>query len=453
MRTSSSTRGRGSRKALGAVAGLATCAVLVTGCSSSDSKDSNESKAPGASNASNITLRIGDFGSFGFDDKTGAALFAEYHKLHPNITVVEDNITDGGKYWDALKLHLASGSGLDDIQAIEVGYIAEATSKLYDKFVDLSKAPGVDSTAWLDYKWKQATTAGGQTIGLGTDVGPMAVCYRKDLFQKAGLPTDRDAVAKLWAGDWSKYLSVGKQFQAKAPAGVSFVDSAGGLFNAVVSSQPTQYSNAQGELDYENSAGVKTAWNTAVQAITDKLSAGYQQFDDKGTWAAGFKNGKFATISCPSWMTGIIKDNTGPEGQGKWDIAQAPVAANWGGSFLAVPKAGKNQDEAIKLAAWLTAPAQQAKVFAKFGNIPSTKAGLESPEVLNAKQAYFGDTPTGKIYAETAKSITPAPIGPWDGQVKDIITKNGLLDIQQHGTDPAKSWSNVKNLVKDKTDN
>ncbi len=46
----------------------------------------------------------------------------------------------------------------------------------------------------------------------------MAICYRKDLFAKAGLPTDRDAVAKLWAGGWGKYLDVGERFKDKAPA-------------------------------------------------------------------------------------------------------------------------------------------------------------------------------------------------------------------------------------------
>lgn len=447
MRTTSSLRGR--RTKLAAVAGLATCAVLATGCGSSGS-NGNGSGGGSSSASGKITLHIGTFGSFGYQE-TG--LYDEYMKAHPNIKIVQDNNTDSGKYWDALKLHLASGSGVDDIQAIEVGFVAEVTSKYYDKFVDLSKAPGVAPSAWVDYKTKQATTTGGQLIGLGTDIGPMAICYRKDLFAQAGLPTDREAVGKLWAGSWDKYLAVGKQFQAKAPAGSKWVDSSGGIFNAVVSSQPEQYTDAQGNLVYDKSPGVKKAWDLSVQAIKDGLSTGLQQFDDGGTWAAGFKNGKFATVSCPSWMTGYIQQNAGDTGKNKWDIAAAPVAANWGGSFLGVPKVGQHQDEAIKLAAWLTAPAQQEKVFAKFGSIPSTKEGLDSAAVQNTKLAYFNNAPTGKIYSDLAKTITPAPIGPWDSQVKDIITKQALLDIEQHGTDPAKAWQNVLTQVKDKTDN
>ncbi|AVH94412.1 MULTISPECIES: ABC transporter substrate-binding protein [Streptomyces] len=442
MRTSSSRRGR--RTAVAAVAVVMTGTSLLTGCGSDD----DDAKSGGT-----ITLRVGTFGSFGYDDKTGAKLYAEYEKTHPGIKIEESNVADGQKYWDTLKLRLSRNSGLADIQAIEVGYIAEATGPtMADKWVDLGKEGGAKLDAFLDWKVKQATTADGSVIGLGTDIGPMAVCYNKDLFAKAGLPTDRDAVAKLWSGDWSKFLETGRTYQKNAPAGTAFHDSASGLFNAVVSSDPVQYADASGKLDWENSPGVKTAWDTAVAAAQGGLTAKLRQFDEKGTWNAAFKNSKFATVACPSWMTGIIKDQAGPANQGKWDIAAPPVAGNWGGAFLAVPKSGKHAKEAAELAAWLTAPEQHAKVFAVNGNIPSSKDTLTSVAVQEAKLPYFGDTPVGKIFSSAAARITPASISRWDGQVKTFLTDNGILDIEQRGTDPAKAWENVKKLVDDKID-
>ena len=56
------------------------------------------------------------------------------------------------------------------------------------------------------------TADGKHLIGLGTDVGGMAMCYRRDLFEKAGLPTERDAVSKLWP-TWHDYVEVGEQFK------------------------------------------------------------------------------------------------------------------------------------------------------------------------------------------------------------------------------------------------
>ncbi|MFC8721680.1 ABC transporter substrate-binding protein [Kitasatospora sp. NPDC057198] len=432
------------RAALAATAILAASTLMLTACSSSGSDSGSEKADPNAK----ITLNVGDFGTFGYVE---AGLYDEYMAAHPNITIKYDTVQDGQKYWDALTTHLSSGSGLADIQAVEVGYIAQATNTLGDKFVDLGKTEGVNPSNWLDWKSKQATTQSGSLIGLGTDIGPMAICYRTDLFQQAGLPTDREAVGKLWAGDWSKFVEAGRQYQSHAPNGTFFTDSASGLFNAVLSAQPEQYSDASGKLVYKTSAGVKTAWDLAVAASQAKISAGLRQFQDP--WNAAFANAKFATVVCPSWMTGIISKYSGDSGKGKWDVAAPPVASNWGGAFLTVPKAGKHTKEAAALAAWLTAPEQQAKVFTKVGNLPSTVGGLQQPAVQGAKQEYFNNAPTGQIFAAAAQSIKPAPIGEQDGNVKTIITDNGILDIEEHGTDPAKAWSNVTKLIDDKTSN
>jgi cellobiose transport system substrate-binding protein len=442
MRTSGSTR----KAAVIAVAGLAACATLITGCS----KSSGGASGTPAADAK-ITLHIGDFGSFGYDDKTGAKLFSEYHALHPNITIVEDNVSDSGAYWNALKLHLTQNSGLDDIQALEIGFIANAVQPQFaSKFVDFTAVKGFSAGDWLDYKEKEATTSDGKVIGVGTDVGPTAICYRKDLFQQAGLPTGRDAVAALWAGDWSKFVDVGNRFKAHAPQGVAFTDSASGLFNAVLSSQTTQYSDQSGKLIYDTSPGVKTAWDLAAKSVQDGLTAKLQQFDANNTWSAAFKTDKFATVACPSWMIGQVAADSGPAKQGKWDIAQPPQAGNWGGSFLAVPKSGKHVAEAEALAQWLTAPAQEVKVFQKFGNIPSVKSALSDPAVLNTTNPYFPGTPVGSIFTATANRIQPAPIGPNDGTVKDTITQNGLLDMEQRGTSKDQAWSGILAQVKDK---
>ncbi|MER6360470.1 extracellular solute-binding protein [Kitasatospora sp. NPDC001527] len=432
------------RTALAALAATAAL-VAVTGCGSGGKS------ADAAGDDGRITLRIGTFGSFGYDNETGAGLYAEYERLHPNIKIVESNVADGQKYWDTLKLRLSRDSGLADIQAVEVGYIAEATAPaLAGKWADLGTTGGADLGAFLDWKVKQATTADGKVIGLGTDVGPIAVCYNKDLFAEAGLPTDRAQVGALWAGSWDAFLDTARAYRAKAPEGTAFHDSASGLFNAVLSGEPVQYADSKGELDYRNSPGVKKAWEIATAAATGGLTAKLRQFDEKGTWNAGFKNNRFATVACPSWMTGIIKDQAGAGNRGRWDIAPAPVPGNWGGSFLAVPRSGPHVEEAAELAAWLTAPAQHAKVFAVNGNIPSTRETLSSPAVQNARLPFFGDTPVGRIYSETAAGIKAVPISRWDGQVKTFLTDNGILDIEQRGTDPAQAWTNVGKLVDDK---
>lgn len=234
-----------------------------------------------------------------------AGLYTEYEKLHPDIKIAENVTERNENYYPALLNHLTTNSGLMDVQAIEVGNIAEVVATQAAKFEDMSKVSGVDKSKWLDWKWSQGTTKDGQTIALGTDVGPMALCYRKDLFQAAGLPTDREAVGKLWAGDWNKFIATGEQYKSKAKAGTFFMDSPGGLINAILSSEKEKFYDSSGEIIYKTNPAVKAAFDLTAKAAEEGLVQAQTQFQP--AWDTTIANSKFATIACPPWMLGTIK--------------------------------------------------------------------------------------------------------------------------------------------------
>ncbi|MFG2968470.1 ABC transporter substrate-binding protein [Streptomyces sp. NPDC048288] len=418
---------RGRRAAALTTTVLTASALLLTGCSSDSDSDASDSNG-------NITLTVADFGQFGYKE---ADLFAKYHKLHPNITVKEETTANEQDYYPKLLQQLNTGSGLADVTGIEVGRIKEVVDTQAAKFTDLSKTINVDD--WVSWKEKQATASDGTVIGAGTDIGPMSLCYRKDLFDKAGLPSDRDAVAKAVAGGWEDYLKLGEQYKKKAPSGTYFMDSASAMYNAVVSSSAQQYYDASGKPIYKDSASVQQGWNLAAEAASKKLTQGLAQFTD--AWTAALRKGSVATVACPAWMAGQISTNSGDAFKGKWDIAKAPgsTAANWGGSFLAVPKSGKHAKEAADLVKWLTAPEQQAEVFKAIGVFPSNKGAYDLPGVKNATLPYFNNAPIGQIYADEAKTIPEAVLGPKDATIKDTISTQ-INNMEQRGTKPADAW-------------
>ncbi|MFI6682478.1 extracellular solute-binding protein [Streptomyces sp. NPDC050485] len=420
--------------ACAAVAALGT--GLLVGCAS-DGKDpgGGSTTGGGGGGGAKTTLTVGVFGAFGLKE---AGLYDAYMKLHPDIEIKQTSIERNENYYSQLLTHLGSGSGLADIQAVEVDNIAEITATQGAKLADLSKAPGVSKADFLPWKWAQATTKDSRTVGLGTDIGPQGICYRKDLFAKAGLPTDREAVGRLWAGDWSKYLEVGKQYKAKAPAGSAFVDSASGVLASVTGSSATRFYDAGGKVVYKTNPAVKQAWDTAAAFATNGLTARLQQF--QATWDQGFANASFATVSCPAWMLGYIQDKAGASGKDQWDVAAAPKPSNWGGSFLVVPSAGEHTAEAAKLAAWLTEPAQQAVLFEKRGSFPSAKAAYALPSVANAQHAYFANAPIGQIFAKAAEGTPVQILGPKDLIISQNLADIGMLQVDQKGKSPQQGW-------------
>ncbi|MBT2901606.1 ABC transporter substrate-binding protein [Streptomyces sp. McG3] len=425
---------RAAKRATARLGAVVLAGALLAACGSSDSSDSSDSAG------GKVTLNVDLFGSFGFKE---AGLYEEYQKLHPEVTIKQSDTQDEADYWKSLQTRLAGGGGLADVQGVEVGRIASVTQQQSDKFQDL-KEFGADKLKgeFAEAKWSAATTEDGKILGLGTDVGPEAMCYRTDLFEQAGLPTDREELASRWA-TWDGYLELGKQYKKKAPAKSAWLDSVGSLYGIMIGQEKERYYDASGELIYEKNPAVKEAWDTSVEAAEAGLSAKLDQWSPQ--WNQAFAAGSFATIPCPAWMLGYVKGQAGDAGKGKWDIAKLPGGAgNWGGSYLSIPRAAKHKKEAYQLIEWLTAPEQQAKVFQKQGNFPSSTGAIET--IAGAEDAYFSGAPIGRIFGEAAKESPVQVLGVHDQNVMQQIT-NALSEVERKGTSSDKAWQTAKKGV------
>jgi cellobiose transport system substrate-binding protein len=412
---------------------VASLVLVALGCGGEDAA-SGGSETAAASNEK-VTLTVGLFGTFGYKE---AGLYDEYMTLHPNVTIKETSIEFEQDYYQALQTHLAAGAGLSDVQGIEVARIAEVTQTQADKFADLRDlgADDLEST-FFPWKWEAATSPDGAVVGLGTDTGPLAICYRTDLFKQAGLPTDREELASMWQ-TWPDFMEVGKQYAAKAPDNSAFMDSASGYYNAIIGQSESQYYDEDGNPIYDTNPAVKDAWDLSVQAIQAGLTAKLKQFDQP--WNQAFANGRFATIACPAWMIGYIKGQAGDASSGKWDVASIPGGGgNWGGSYLSIPSASEHQQEAYELIKWLTAPEQQVKMWTQAQHFPSSSTAAEDDAVAAATDEYFSNAPVGELFKESADNLTVAVLGPKDGVIKDTIS-NGLLRVDQQGEDPDTAW-------------
>jgi cellobiose transport system substrate-binding protein len=411
---------------------LAAAVVLVAGAIAVGYVASTAS----AKSHATITLRVSLFGDFGYHD-----LYKQFEASHPNIDIKED-IQSYPDHHGNLAKHLATGAGADDIEAIEVGFIAQFTATP-QYFVNLNSY-GAKSlkNRWLSWKWRQSIARNGAQIGFGTDVGSLAICYRADLFRRAGLPTTPAKVSALWP-TWQKYIAAGVRYQKHSPKGTYFFDSASNVYNAMVGQLTPAYYSATGKLIASTNPKVKAAWAAASSGIQKGESAGYAAFSTD--WNAGFKNGKFATVTCPAWMMGYIQGQA-PDTSGKWNIAAVPGGGgNWGGSYLAIPTQSSHPKEAYELIKFLTSPAAEAYVFKQTGNLPSQPALLKSKAVQNFRNPFFSNAAVGKVFANSALKLKPQILGPHQGDIQTAAS-SGLQRIEQGKQNATSSW---KQFMKD----
>jgi cellobiose transport system substrate-binding protein len=394
----------------------------ITGCSGESLEGGNDKAADGQ-----VTLKVNFWGDMGLDK-----LKAAYEKDHPNVKIVLNSGEYNAQHED-LQKKLVAGTGAPDISAVDEGFMVQFRSQS-DKFVNLlDKGAASYESKYLPWKWQQSMSADGKSqIGLGTDVGGLAMCYRTDLFKAAGLPTDREAVSKLWP-TWDEFIATGQKY-VKA-SGKKFVDSGTNMFNPVLAQQPQGFYDTSDQLQMEG--GPKVAFDVAMKTIEAGLSANLASFQPN--WDQGFKKDQFATLACPAWMLGHIQE-TAPEQKGKWDIAAIPGGGgNWGGSWWTIPSQGKNVDEAYKFVEWMVQPAQQIQVFETVGNLPSQPELYKDPAVLNYKKEFMSNAPTGQIYAATAEALKPQYLGKKNGPTR-VAVENVITRVQQGSLKPEAAW-------------
>lgn len=407
---------------------LAAVTTLVLGITTACGDDSEGGDGDDA-----LTITVATFNEFGYE-----GLIEEWNDTHDDIKLEQVKVGT----WDDAKANLytklAAGSGLSDIEAIEGDAIAAVLAES-DAFTDLSD-PALEGR-WLDFVVDRGTSEDGQLIGYGTDVGPEGICYRADLFEQAGLPTDRAEVAALM-GTWEDYFATGEQFVAKMPD-TAWYDSSEGLAQAMLNQVENPFETDDNTIDVDNPE-LKAVWD-AVTGNVETLSSRNSQWGDD--WTSSFQNDGFATMACPGWMLGVIEGNA--EGVEGWDIADVfpGGGGNWGGSYLTVPAQGDHIEEAKEVAAWLTAPEQQVKAFLDKKTFPSQVEALTMPEVTGAVEPFFNDAPVGEILANRAEAVTVQPHkGP---KYSDILQafQAAVLRVDDGSQSPDESWEQFQSDV------
>jgi cellobiose transport system substrate-binding protein len=423
------------KRRVSTAAALVAAAMLIAGCSSGSGSASS-----GSASADTSTF---DFWSFtGINQKLDVGL---YNKKHPDVKIKLTEVGGSTDTAQALTTALAGGK-VPDLVLIQGDNLPKFMQSP-DNFVDLNTL-GADKTKkdYLDWVMAQSTTKDGKVIGIPTDVGGLAIAYRTDLFKAAGLPTDRDAVSKLWP-DWDSFLTVAQQY--KKATGKAFLDNAAtSVYFQAVNQGSERYYDTDHNPSFDKNPQVKSAFDLALKFVQAGVIAKQSSFSNG--WTAAMTKGDYAVIAAPSWMLNAIRTNA-PTTKGKWDIAKIPGGAgNWGGSYLAIPKRAKHPQAAWNYIQEQQSPKGELELFLAKGNLPSTPSVYTDPQLVNQTDPFFSGAPIGKIYTQSTTGLKPFYIGLDDAAIGNEFL-NALGAVEQGKLAPDKAFdtavANAKKAV------
>lgn len=303
-----------------------------------------------------------------------------------------------------------------------------------DALVDLNKAASDEQKSiYIENLWNSARI-GDVVYAFPWYASPDIMFYNKDLFDQAGMevPTTFDQA-----------LSECEEFYNKTGAYLFMPDE---FFNILI----------EETIPVLNDDSTAAAFNT--QETIDLLNK-YKEFTDKGVisktkWGDWdeclklFESGKLAIVSSSGSSLSRIKDEA-PDIYEKVAIS-TPLTGSTGLSRnplmnLVIPKASKNQEAAIKFAAYVTNDDNQLAFCKEVSIFPSTTKASEDP-------FFTSDTSTleGQASAMSAKaSLTSQDFSLSVANQNDIQTAidKAYEAVIINGDDPATALSDAESSV------
>ncbi|WP_353813435.1 ABC transporter substrate-binding protein [Agromyces sp. SYSU T00266] len=377
---------------------LTSAALVLTGCAAADAS-SGGSAASCEPAGEDVTL---EFTSWipGIEDAVAA-----WNDENPDIQVEVQTGPNGnsGTYQNFFN-QLEAGNA-PDLGQIE--YDALPNFRVQDGLEDLGACEDVVAAEdqFLEWTWGQVSLGtDDQVYGIPQDQGPMALFYRSDLFEQAGIdvPTtwDEYRTAAEAIREQGGYITNFSQTDINQFAG--FVWQAGGQWFANDGDAWTV------ELTSDASMTVAEYWQDLIE---NDLVSTYPAWTDE--WNNAYNSGEVWTWNSAVWGANSIASGA-PDTAGDWSVALAPqwesggaAAGNWGGSSIAVFKGTDHLYESAKFALWLNTSDEALTILNEKAAIyPATKAGLELPTLTEGVEFYGGQA-IYDVFAEASAQVNP----------------------------------------------
>jgi len=387
------------------------------------------------------------FGGYGDLERAYKVIFesAEFKAAYPNITF-EYQTADFGGHHDRLTTVLAAGEATNDIEALEIGFIAKFVEG--GGLTDLAAAPfnGVEEGKDLvSFAMSNATTSNGKLVAYPVDIAPAVLFYRKSLADEAGVSLDN-------LKSWDEYIEAGKKLTIDRD-GDGVIDQFAMPHASEVAMMPLNGGKGGWFDDNENPLEPKQKFMDSLELVKKIREAGID--GDLGAWSGpwiqAFPDGTVASIVNGAWWGGALKAWVASDLSGDWRVAPLPggLYASQGGTYLSIPAKVPVENKA---AAWevikylTTSKHAQLSTFEQIDAYPALTTVYDDP-IMDEPVAYFGGQKIRQIYADVANNIPSAKVSEYDAAVLSIFN-NAVTDVLVNGANAEDAYQKALNQIR-----
>lgn len=318
------------------------------------------------------------------------------------------------------------------------------TFRLQDGLANIGSCAPVEEAVDEYVDWTISQVGFGEedaVYGIPMDIGPMALYYRKDLFDEAGIEVPTT---------WDAYYEAAKEIKAQGAVISDFPTDQPAWFTSMAWQNGATWFENDGDswtvsLDDDKTEEVADYWQKLIdEDLVDTIPGlGDPQ------WKA-LDSGKEWSIIGAAWTTKLL-EGSAPKTAGKWAVAPLPqwtegdnAAGNWGGSTAVVFKDSQHPYEAAKFATWAFSDMDALALNNRNGGqYPATTQGQAELPALTEGLPYYGGQKVWEVFAaaqvdpdfQWGPTMTQTYADLADGIGKAVNGQSTLSDVLQSAQD------------------
>lgn len=306
----------------------------------------------------------------------------KYEEKNPNVKI---EIIEVDSAYSKITPALASGQGAPDIIQLQARDLQSMVDKFDGQFYDLTEKLNQDG---LSDKFLTASIEGvkkdGKVFAMPWDIGPVAMYYRKDMFEKAGINAEDIKT-------WDDFIKAGKIVQEKNPGVIMTGYQADNDFFHMLFNQLGGSYVKDGKLALDSPESIK-----AFELMEKLKNEGVLlDINDWNGRIIALNNDKIATVLYPVWYAGTLSSAVSDQ-KGKWGIFEMPAfeengnrRSNLGGSVLAISSQSKVVDAAYDFLKFALVTNDGEDIMMSYGLFPAYTPYYETENFKKANE-YFG---------------------------------------------------------------
>ncbi len=382
------------------------------------------------------------------------ALDAAFAEAYPNVTVEYTVIDFGGNadnpgLYQNFQLAVTAGSGLPDVVMLEDSHLGQYVS--IDALADLTDKV-TPYVPFLPEQKIQEASKDGRIYAMAIDSGPVALYYRRDVFDEAGVdPTSLET----W-DDWLAAAQVIKDKTGHPMWQQAMARNNARTFESLLWQQGLGYVDSAGAVIVDTEPRIQQTLEFVGKTWADGFAADNEEWTDP--WYAAFNEGTVATHPGAVWMSTFYKSFIAPDAAGKFGVVPLPRwtadgadTANDGGSSFAIPAASENQEAAWAWIQFYTGQPESVMTWYKASDIfPSLNAAYEDP-YFQEPDPYFDNQEIRQFFAELTTRVPAATVYSSDYAVMNAAVSSAIQRYALGQVSAQEALAAAAQEIRDKT--